>query len=757
MARCRLRPMGLRRGWIPVARRLVGLLRWWPTGRIPAGRSAVVRLGGPLRVHRPLGAARTVGAMSFSVGLRPCGLGRLAGCRDRRLECRFGDRLGPRLAALDGQLAGRLDRRLIRRDPATEIVEHGEPRPLFDVGEDLLQFGAVQGLLFQQLAGQRVEYVAVFGKDLPGLGVGRLDEFADLVVDVASHLVRVVRLRTHGAAQEGVAVLGAVFDRTELGTHAEFGDHRTRGLGGLLDVGYRAGGRLAEHQLLGRASAHREHQLRNHLRAGAQALVLFGHRDGVPAGAAARQDRHLVHRVDVGHRPRRQGVPALVVGGDLLLLLADDPALAAWTADHPVHRLLQGGPGDHGAVLTSGQQRRLVDHVGQIGAGHADGPLGQPVEVGVGGDRLALRVHGQHGATARQVGVGHRDLTVEATGPQQRWVQDVGPVGRGDQDDAGTVAEAVHLDEQLVERLLTLVVTAAQPGAALTTDRVDFVDENDARTVLFCLLEKVAYAGGADADEHLDEVGAGDREERYPGLPGHGAGQQGLAGAGRAVEQHTLGDLGAQRLVARRVLQEVFDLVELLDRLVDPGDVGERGLRHVLGQLFGTRLAEPEAHPGAALHAGEHHEQPHQQQQRQHVHQQLTQDAALVHDGADLGVLRVERVEKIDGVAAGVLGDDLVGVVGVVVALFQGQPQLLFPVVDLRTLDVVAVDLGHRDRGVDGFIPAGVVAEIEERPAEQQYYSDRRDCANHVFPVHQSSAFSARSFRYTQLESSGYR
>ena len=66
-------------------------------------------------------------------------------------------------------------------------------------------------------------------------------------------------------------------------------------------------------------------------------------------------------------------------------------------------------------------------------------------------------------------------------GTQQRRIEHVGAVGRGDQDDAGVRIEAVHLDQQLVERLLALVVTAAQAGAALAADRVDLVDEDDAR------------------------------------------------------------------------------------------------------------------------------------------------------------------------------------------------------------------------------------------------------------------------------------
>ena len=351
-----------------------------------------------------------------------------------------------------------------------------------------------------------------------------------------------------------------------------------------------------------------------------------------------------------------------MVGGDLLLVLADDAALAARPADDAVDGLLQRGAGDDRAVLAGGQQRGLVDDVGQVGAGHADGALGQPVQVGVLGDRLALRVHLEYRAPAGEVRVRHRDLTVEAAGPQQRRVEDVGPVGGGDQDDALALAEAVHLDEQLVQRLLAFVVAAAEAGAALAADGVDLVDEDDARAVLLGLLEHVAHTGGADADEHLDEVRTGDGEERHPGLTGDGAGQQGLAGAGRAVEQHALGDLGAERLIPRRVLQEVLDLVELLDRLVDAGDVGEGGLGHVLGQLLGLRLAEAEAHPATALHAGEHHEQTDEQQQRQQVDQQRAEHAALVHDGVDLGVLGAQRVEQLHPVPGGVLGDDLVAV-----------------------------------------------------------------------------------------------
>ena len=151
-----------------------------------------------------------------------------------------------------------------------------------------------------------------------------------------------------------------------------------------------------------------------------------------------------------------------------------------------------------------------------------------------GAKRLALGVHGQDGLAALPVGTVHHDLAVEAAGAQQRRVEDVGPVGGRHDDDALVGLEAVHLHQQLVEGLLALVVAAAQAGAAMAADGVDLVDEDDAGLVLLGLLEQVAHPAGADAHEHLHEVRAGDAEERHAGLAGHGPGQQGLAGAGRA-------------------------------------------------------------------------------------------------------------------------------------------------------------------------------------------------------------------------------
>ena len=177
----------------------------------------------------------------------------------------------------------------------------------------------------------------------------------------------------------------------------------------------------------------------------------------------------------------------------------------------------------------------------------------------------------------------------------------LGAVGGGEDDDALGGVKAVHLDEQLVERLLALVVASHAAAVALLAYGVYLVDEHDARRLLPGLLEQVANLGRAHADEHLDELTAGDGEERHVRLAGHCAGEQGLAGARRADKQRALGQLGAYLGVFLRVVQEVDDLLERLLGLVLTGHVGEGLARLRLGVDLRAGLAEAHAEHAVAV------------------------------------------------------------------------------------------------------------------------------------------------------------
>ena len=203
---------------------------------------------------------------------------------------------------------------------------------------------------------------------------------------------------------------------------------------------------------------------------------------------------------------------------------------------------------------------------------------------------------------ADDIRIRHHHLAVETARTQQRRIEHVRPVGRRDQDHAFIGLEAVHLDQQLVQGLLALVIAAAEAGAAMTADRVDFVDEDDAGRVLLGLFEHVADAAGADADEHLDEVRTRDGEEGNIGFAGHRARDQRLAGAGRTDQQHAARNPSAEPLIFSGVAQEFDDLLQVLLGLIDAGDVLERHAAMGLGQHLGARLAKAHRLAGAALH-----------------------------------------------------------------------------------------------------------------------------------------------------------
>jgi hypothetical protein len=204
--------------------------------------------------------------------------------------------------------------------------------------------------------------------------------------------------------------------------------------------------------------------------------------------------------------------------------------------DHPHDALFELVLRDLALAVARCEQSSLVEEVRQVRAGEPGSLTREGVDIDLAREQLAVGVDLENLLAAHPVRPVDDDLAVEAPGAQQRRVEDVGPVGGGDQDDVVRHLEAVHLDQQLVERLLALVVTAAQPSPALTSDGVDLVHEDDAGGVLLGLLEQVAHARGADADEHLDEIRAGDREERDAGLARDRAREQRLAGAGRTVE-----------------------------------------------------------------------------------------------------------------------------------------------------------------------------------------------------------------------------
>ena len=115
--------------------------------------------------------------------------------------------------------------------------------------------------------------------------------------------------------------------------------------------------------------------------------------------------------------------------------------------------------------------------------------------------------------------------------------------------------EAVHLDEQLVEGLLALVVAAAEAGAAVAADGVDLVDEHD-RGALALACSNRSRTRLAPTPTNISTKSEPEIEKNgTPASPATARASSVLPVPGGPYEQHALGDLGADRLELGRRLR----------------------------------------------------------------------------------------------------------------------------------------------------------------------------------------------------------
>ena len=185
-------------------------------------------------------------------------------------------------------------------------------------------------------------------------------------------------------------------------------------------------------------------------------------------------------------------------------------------------------------------------------------------------------------------------LSVETSRSQERCIEYVRSVRRGEDDDPGVLPESVHLDKQLVQRLLTLIVSAAKACSSCSSYSVDLIDKYDTRRCLLCLVEQVSYSGSSDSYEHLHKVRSAYRIERYSGFTCHGSRNICLSCSRRTYEKDPLWYPCSDILIFSRILEEVDYLLKLFFFFFEPCYVSERDLLLVSLVQLGFAPAELE-------------------------------------------------------------------------------------------------------------------------------------------------------------------
>jgi hypothetical protein len=126
-------------------------------------------------------------------------------------------------------------------------------------------------------------------------------------------------------------------------------------------------------------------------------------------------------------------------------------------------------------------------------------------------------------------------------------------------------------------------MAAAQSGTPVPSDRIDFIDKDDAGRIFLALDEQIAHPTGPHPHKHFDKVGPADREKRYAGFSGDGPGQQRFAGSRAVPSAEPPWEYAPQAGEFFRVAQKVHDLAKFFLGLIDAGHIFECDLGGLVG------------------------------------------------------------------------------------------------------------------------------------------------------------------------------
>ncbi len=379
-------------------------------------------------------------------------------------------------------------------------------------------------------------------------------------------------------AQEYGSLLLLKVGQTDHLAHPPGGDHLAGHSAGHLQIVFRPAGFGIPDGVFRRPAAEEDGDPLFHLLLLVEVLLLFRELLSYTHRLAAGNNRDLVDGVGMGQGSGYEGVTGFVVSYHFALPVVHLYPGANESHQNSVARLFNVHHFDCIAVLTRGDLGAHIQQIFQVGTAEAGYALGNTAHIHRFAEGFLLGVDIEDCQPVFQGGEIDGNFPVKTSGALQCGVQDIRTVGGGDHDGAGVLFKAVQLREELVEGLFPLVVSAAEAGAAVAADGIQFVDKDNTGSGVTGVFEHIADARSTDTDKHLHEVGTAGAVEGDAGFTGNSSGYQSLSGTGSADKKNAPARAGAEFVVFFRVLEEVDDVYDLLFCRIEAGDIAESGV-----------------------------------------------------------------------------------------------------------------------------------------------------------------------------------
>mmetsp|Transcript_17410 Transcript_17410/g.28907 ORF Transcript_17410/g.28907 Transcript_17410/m.28907 type:complete len:326 (-) Transcript_17410:173-1150(-) len=291
-------------------------------------------------------------------------------------------------------------------------------------------------------------------------------------------------------------------------------------------------------------------------------------------------------------KPSCNSVTSLVVGNDRSLFLAHN-LVGFQTTNDAINRGVKICHLYRISLATSCNNRCFIANIGNVRSSKAWCQSSQATS-----NVLTISLKGNSPEmnqkdffASLQVRLINLNGTIKATWSSERLIQDIGTICTCQHHYSGTRRKSIHLHQQLIQSILTFVVTTHAPTTTLTTNGINLVDKDNTRCIGTRFLEQVTDATRSDTDKHFNKVGTRHAVEWNAGFTSHSLGQQCLSRTGRSAQQGTLGNLGTQFGKLFGFLQKIHKLHNFLLGFVTPRHVGKGSRHFFLAHLFSCRFA----------------------------------------------------------------------------------------------------------------------------------------------------------------------
>mmetsp|Transcript_10069 Transcript_10069/g.37549 ORF Transcript_10069/g.37549 Transcript_10069/m.37549 type:complete len:252 (-) Transcript_10069:1649-2404(-) len=176
----------------------------------------------------------------------------------------------------------------------------------------------------------------------------------------------------------------------------------------------------------------------------------------------ARYNAHFQQWIRVFQEPPHCGMSCLVVSNNITLLLGKHLVLLLQASDNLVNRSLKVVHIDAGCLLPRSNKSCFIAHIRNISSREARRESCQSLRVGfcILHECEFPHVNQEDFLAPLNIWISHFNLPIETSWTQQSIIQYVLSVGRSEDNDICTRVESIHLYEQLIQSIFTLVISA---------------------------------------------------------------------------------------------------------------------------------------------------------------------------------------------------------------------------------------------------------------------------------------------------------